>query len=283
MLGLLGLRGLAGLPLAARRLLGARGTESLPFFQRKFNFLVLVGETGHVVAEHVGADDPQRPPARLIALAEARAVPVEGVVALLLVGEAAEETAADAGHLGGIEEEILLLGHAYGDGSELPQVPAAAADHAAVAHGADHLGFVAHADLPELDAHAVLVHKILDEFAEVDAGGRRKVEDELAAVEEDFHVHELHVEMPAVHAVLPEIASPAGQHLIGLLLLQIGFCGPANHVRQGIFLEILEIGMGTGDNASQGLPLIHSDHGPVSAGEFLVRLKIAGLGKLMIR
>ena len=89
--------------------------------------------------------------------------------------------------------------------------------------------------------------------------------------------------MPAVYAVLPEITGPAGQHLVGFLLLQIGFRGPAHHVRQGIFLEILEIGMGTGDNASQGLPLIHSDHGPVTAGEFLVRLKIAGLGKLMIR
>ena len=116
---------------------------------------------------------------RLVALAQLGAAAVEGVVVLLLVAQAAEQAPADAGDLGGVEEEVLLLGHLDGHGGEPVQEAPAAADHAAVAQRADHLRLVAHAYLAQLDARVVFVDEVLDQLPEIDASRRREVEDHL--------------------------------------------------------------------------------------------------------
>ena len=139
---------------------------------------------------------------------------MENVVILLLVAEAAQQTPADARNFGRIQEQILLLRHLDGDGDELAEEPAAAADHAATAHRAEHLRFVADADLAQLDAGVVLAHEVLDQLAEVDAGRRGEVKHQLAAIEENFHIDELHVELAFPDARLAKLVRGVGQRVV---------------------------------------------------------------------
>ena len=64
----------------------------------------------------------------------------------------------------------------------------AAQGPAAGAQTAQHLGFVAHADLPHFDAGVVLPDQHLDQFPEIHPVFCGKVEDHLGAVKEALHV-----------------------------------------------------------------------------------------------
>src|SRR5881392_2519933 len=70
-----------------------------------------------------------------------------------LVAQAAFQPAALAGELRRIETELLLLGHLDRDRLERAQPGRAAERAAARTVAAEHLGFVADADLSHLDAH----------------------------------------------------------------------------------------------------------------------------------
>ena len=69
---------------------------------------------------------------------------------------------------------------------------------------------MAHADLTQLDARMILAHQIHDQLAEINARGRGEIEDELAAIVQAFHIHQLHVQS-AVHdasaAELPRVTA----------------------------------------------------------------------------
>ncbi len=178
------------------------------------------------VVEHVGAHNLEYAPGRCVALALPWRLGVELLIAFLLIGKAAQKPAADAGHLGRIQEDILFLGHAYGNRRKLVQVAAAAAHAAAVAHSPCHLRLVPDAYLAELDAHPVLMDKVLDQLPEINARIGRKVEDNLAAVIIYFHVHKLHVQAALRNLLLPERAGLPGKLVVGPYLLIIGFtCG----------------------------------------------------------
>ena len=71
----------------------------------------------------------------------------------------------------------------------------AAASGAAGRDAAEQFGFVSHADLPQFDAAAEGAGKVFDQFAEIDAAFGRKIEDHLAAVEGEFAVDQLHVQL----------------------------------------------------------------------------------------
>ena len=253
--------------------------QGLPFFQRQFLFFVVLVEHGQRIAEHVGPQHLHGALRGLVFLAQTRAIVVEAVVVLLLVGKAAEQTAADARDFGGVEEQVLLLGHADGHGSELAQVPAAAADHAAVAHGPHHLGLVAHPYLAQFDAGAVFAHQILDQLAKVDAGRRREIENELAAVKKDLNVHELHVQAAVTDALAAELRGLAGQFLVGTALGQVFFRGPALDGRQALRLHTGHIIIGTGDHLRQGLPLICRDQHMIAHGQIGRARMVQGLSQ----
>ena len=75
-----------------------------------------------------------------------------GLVIILLIFQAAHEPTAGAGNFGGVQREILLLGHFDGHGLEITQERAAADGPAAGPQAAQHFGLVPHADLPKFDA-----------------------------------------------------------------------------------------------------------------------------------
>ena len=253
--------------------------QGLPFLQRQLLFLVVLVEHGQRIAEHVGPQHLHGALRGLVFLAQARAVVVEAVIVLLLIGKAAEQAAADARYLGRIEEQVLFLGHADGHGSELAQIAAAAADHAAIAHGPHHLGLVTHAYLAQLDAGAVFAHQILDQLAKIDAGRRREIEDELAAVKKDLHIHELHVQAAVTDALAAEFRGLAGQLLVGAALGQIFFRGPALDGRQALRLHTGHMIIGTGNHLRQGLPLIGRDQYMIAHGQIGRARMVQGLSQ----
>src|SRR5215510_753364 len=97
----------------------------------------------------------------------------------LLVPQAALQAAAQPRQLRRVETEVLLLRHLDRDRLEGLQEGRAAQRAAAGAIAADHLGFVADADLAHLDAGAKLAGQLAHQLAEIDAAVRREVEHEL--------------------------------------------------------------------------------------------------------
>ena len=81
---------------------------------------------------------------------------------------------------------------------------------------AEHLGFVAHADLAHLDAGVELRRQLADEVAEVDAAFRREVEDQPRAVERLLDARELH---PSPRSRIFS-SRDAGRLLLAVLVLQ---------------------------------------------------------------
>ena len=241
------------------RRLGAVRLKGLPFFKRQFKFFVVLVEHGQGVAEHVGPQDLHAALRGLILLAQAGTVAVETVVVLLLVGKAAQEASADARDLGRIEEKVLLLGHADGHRRELAQVAAAAADHAAVAHRAHHLRFVAYADLAKFDAGAVFAHQILYQLPEVDARRGGKVKDELAAVKIDFHFHKFHVQTALPDALAAEGGGLLRQDGVAAGAFPVLVRGRTQDVLRGVGVGRGQALMRPGDDFGQGLALLGGD------------------------
>ena len=162
------------------------------------------------------------------------------------------------------------------------QIAPAAADHAAVAHCANHLGFVTHAYLAKLDAQPVFVHKVLHELAKVYARLGREVEDELCAIEEDLHVHKLHFEAAPCNAGFPEHARLAAKGAVFLLLRKIlGRC-PAHDLTENTLLDIVQILVRAGHDPAKDLSLVQGDNGNIVGTQFLGAVKIACLGKLVV-
>ena len=76
---------------------------------------------------------------------------------------------------------------------------------AADAQAADHLGLVADADLPQLDAGAEHAGQVLDQLAEVHAaiGGEEK--QDLAAVKATLHPHQLHLQLVLLDLLFADV------------------------------------------------------------------------------
>ena len=117
------------------------------------------------------------------------------LIGLFLIPQAAHKPAAGARDLGRVERERLSLGHLGADGVEIGQKLAAAERAAADADAAEHLGLVAHADLPELDAAAEHSCEILDQLTEVNAAVAGEVEGYLVAFKAALYVYQLHVQL----------------------------------------------------------------------------------------
>ena len=157
-----------------------------------------------LLAQQIDRENGAVPSRRLHKGADAGHIPDQVFIGLFLIAQAAHQPAAAAGDLGGIEREILHLGHFGGDGRKLVQEGAAAVGAAADPDPAEHLGLVAHADLAQLDAVVKNAREILDQLAEVHAPVGGEEEKRLVAVKAAFHVHKLHVQPVVLDLLLAD-------------------------------------------------------------------------------
>ena len=116
-------------------------------------------------------------------------------VELVLVAQAAHQAPARAGDLRRIERQPLILRDAEVHRAQLGQPRRRAVLAAAAADAVEPLGFVAHADLLQLDARAEHRRELAHERAEVDALLGREVERELLAIPLPLGVGQLHDEL----------------------------------------------------------------------------------------
>ena len=115
---------------------------------------VLLAPEEDPLPEDVDRDHPLAPRGRAQGLALLGEPPPRGDVELVLVLEAAEQAAAAAGDLAGVEREVLVLGQAQVDRRELLEPGGAAVLPPAAADAGEPRRLVAHADLAQLDAGA---------------------------------------------------------------------------------------------------------------------------------
>ena len=155
------------------------------------------------------------------------------LIGLLLVLQAAHEPPAGAGDLGGVQGQVLGLGHLDGHGLELVQEGGAAEGLAADAQAAQHLGLVPHADLAQLDAGVDGAGQVLHQGPEVHPALGGEEEEDLVPLKAPLRVHQLHLQ-----AVLQDLllADLQGLGLLLLVLLPGELVlrgGPAEHRAQG--------------------------------------------------
>ena len=122
-------------------------------------------------------------------------------VELMLVAQAAHQPTAGPGDLLRIERQLLIFGDAEIDRTQVGEPRRRAVLASAASHARESLGFVAHADLLELDPGAEQRGEIAHQAAKVDATFGGKVDREFAPVPLPFDIGELHHQMVGLHAV----------------------------------------------------------------------------------
>ena len=115
--------------------------------------------------------------------------------------QTAEQATARAGNLHGIQRQALCLREREADGSPLGQPTGDAELAAAATDAIQTLGFVARADLAQLDARAKQARQVPHERAEVDALLGGEVDRELALIPLPFGVGHLHRQVVLAHPV----------------------------------------------------------------------------------
>lgn len=143
----------------------------------------------------------------------------QAAVGLVFIIQATEQAAALAGDLARVECQVLLLGHLDRHRLEIPQPGAAAEFPTADADAAGDLGLVTDADLAHLDPGVKGVGQILDQVAEIDPAVSGKEEHRLAAVEQVFNPHQLHL-----HVAFDDAAEAEVEGLLLLLTVALKGC-----------------------------------------------------------
>src|SRR5699024_7456316 len=100
-----------------------------------------------------------------------------------------------AADFAGVERKPLLLGHLDRNRLEIFEEAAAAERLPADPQPAEHLAFIPHADLAQLDPGMEVGGKILDKLTEIDPVIGREIEDEFVAVKGIFRINELHLKL----------------------------------------------------------------------------------------
>ena len=156
------------------------------------------------------------------------------LVGVLLVLQAAHEPAAGPGDLGGVQAQVLGLGHLDGHGDELFQELAAAQGPAADAQAPQHLRFVPDADLPQLDPGPEHAGQVLHQLTEVHPALGGEKEDDLVALKVALHAHQLHLQLVGGDLLLADGKGlPLPAAVVGGCLVVV-VCGDAYHRAQGL-------------------------------------------------
>ena len=188
-----------------------------PVRQGKIKLLAILRQHADRIPEHVGPQGLHGPLGGHVAAAQLGGAPLKIRIVLLLVGQTTKQPSAHSGNLGGIEKEVLILGHLDGHRLEAAQKTPATAHLTAVAKSADHLCLMAHPDLAKFDARAVVAHQVLDQFAKIHPARGREIKNHLTLVEVDLHIDELHVQAQTGHGTLAILASVLGHLTIFLI------------------------------------------------------------------
>ena len=205
-----------------------------------------------------------------------------GLVIILLIFQAAHEPTALAGNFGGVQREILLLGHFDGHGLEIPQERAAADGPAAGPQASQHFGLVPHADLPKFDAHFEHARQILHQFPEIHPAVGGEIEDNLAVIEGVFHAHQLHIQLMLGDFLLTDaegVLFPLG--VIGRPALVLFRC-QAQHLLQGGDDLLVGNFPGAGDHFAEfHAPGGFHHHVAARPGPDIAGIKIINLARLL--
>jgi hypothetical protein len=131
----------------------------------------------------------------VVAAPFASASPVDDALGIgQLVPQAALEATAEARQLRWVQTQVLLLGHLDRDWLERRQKSRAAKRPTAGSVPPEHLGFVAHADLPHFDPRVKLRRQLAYQLPKVDPSVRREVEDQSRTIERELDACQPHSE-----------------------------------------------------------------------------------------
>src|SRR5208337_4989526 len=119
---------------------------------------------------------------------------LEFPVGFVLELEAAHEPTAGPGYLCRVEAQVLFLSHLNGDGMEILQKCRTAQRPPTAPKAAHHFCLVANSDLAQFDTGPQPSDQVFEKFSKIYPAVCSKVEYDLAAVEEVFHVHKVHRE-----------------------------------------------------------------------------------------
>ena len=187
----------------------------------------------------------------------------------LLVLQAAHQPPAGARDLGGVEGQVLGLGHFDGHRLELVQKLGAAEGLAADAEPPQHPGLVPHADLPQLDAGPEHPRQVLHQRPEIHPAVGGEEEQDLVAVKAVLHLDQLHVQPMALHKLL---AGAQGLLLAAPVfpdLALVPLVGQPHHRAQGLHHRaVLHHGVAAHAGAVfQPLARLHDDAPPLGHRE----------------
>ena len=161
--------------------------------------------------------------------------PLGGVlIGVLLVLEAAHQPPAGAGDLGGVQAQVLGLGHLDGHGQEPVQELGAAEGPPADAKAADHLGLVPDADLPQLDSGAEDGGQVPDQLPEVHPPVGGEVEHDFVAVKAHGDADQLHLQAVVRDFGLADVESLPLPLPVVLHHPVVVFRGPADDGAEGL-------------------------------------------------
>ena len=157
------------------------------------------------------------------------------LIGFLLITQAAHQTAAAAGDLGGVERERLDFRHLCGDGMKVVQELAAAVGAAADSETAQHFGLVPDPDLSQLDAVVQDPSQVLDQRAEIHTSVRGEEESSLAALKIALDIHELHVQMMLLNLLAADVEGGLLALAVDLLRSQIHLGGDPQNPAQRLY------------------------------------------------
>ena len=151
------------------------------------------------------------------------------LIGVLLIFQAAHQPSAGAGDLGGIQAEVLGLGHLDGDGQEPVQKLGAAEGPPADTETAHHFGLIPDADLTQFDAGTEHAGQIPHQLPEVHpaVGGEEK--DDLAAVKAGGYVHQLHFQTVIRDLLLADVEGLALFFSVVIHGAAVGVSGQPQH------------------------------------------------------
>ena len=129
----------------------------------------------------------------------------QGFIGVLLIFQAAHQSAAGAGDLRGVQGKTLGLCHLDGHRLEIVQKLLAAEGTTADAQTAHHFCLVSNANLPQLDPGAEHTGEILHQIAKIHPAVGGKVKQNLAAVEAVFCGNQLHVQLVVENFILADL------------------------------------------------------------------------------
>ncbi|MPN14147.1 hypothetical protein SDC9_161473 [bioreactor metagenome] len=156
--------------------------------------------------------------------------PLHGVfISVLLVFQAAHQPPAGAGNLGGVQAEVLGLGHFNRNRQKRVQKLGAAKGPPADAESADHFRLVPHANLPQLDPRPKHSGQIPHQLPEVHPPVGGKIKDNFGPLKAKGNVYQLHVQPVVLNFLLTDVKGLALPLAVVFHGVPVVFRGHADH------------------------------------------------------